>query len=184
MKPVDVARVAVLAVCVLAAGVFGGWQGWRTATVAPPAPPPVCPLVRPEIFTLLAPGHGPLRTEQGQAPGERWNYCIAEGETGADGRRGELAVGVTRYGRSGGRGPSCLARDGLRPALNRQNHPVALGDAAVYWLEGSPDTGRVLRLTACSGTYRVAVEYAATGIGDAAIVEAAVAVGQEVLAKL
>lgn len=183
MKPVDVVRVAVAAVCVLTAGLIGGWQGWRRTTVTPPAPPTVCPLVRPEMFALLAPGHGPLRTEQGQAPGTRWSYCIAEGETDADGRRGELAVGVTRYGRSGG-GPSCLARDGLWTADNRQNHPVTLGDAGIYWLEGSPDTGRVLRLTACSGTYRVTVEYKATGVGDAAIVESAVAVGQEVLAKL
>ncbi|MEU8259105.1 hypothetical protein AB0C02_00565 [Micromonospora sp. NPDC048999] len=180
-------RFSVLAVCILVAAAVGLQQGWRKATVDPSEPPAVCQLIRPEVFDLLVPGHGPLRSEGAEqsVPGTRSNTCLAESAYVLDGARASLWVALVRFGRHDGHGPRCIDRDGSLPmALNRTNHRVALGDGAVYTVSGDPVTGQVINFTACLGTYLVHVRYEAVGATDAAVVESATTVAQEVLSWL
>ncbi|MBF9134441.1 hypothetical protein I0C86_36760 [Plantactinospora sp. S1510] len=101
------------------------------------------------------------------------------------GVRATLWMALVRFGRHDGEGPECVEAEGaLLTALNRTNHRVALGDAAVYFIEGDPDTGRVIHFTACLGTYLTYVVYEAVGVTDASIVESATTVTQEVLSHL
>ncbi|RZU73492.1 hypothetical protein EV384_1897 [Micromonospora kangleipakensis] len=180
-------RVAVLAVCMLVAAAVGLWKGWGSATVDPPSPRSVCQLIRPEVFDLLVPRRGPLQAEgeEGSLPGTRSNTCLAESGSAVNGARASLWVALVRYGRHDGQGPQCVKRDwSLLGAINRTNHRVALGDGAVYFVEDDPDTGRVIYLAACLGTYLVYVRYEAVGATDASIVESASTVAQEVLSQL
>lgn len=177
-------RVVALAVCVLLSAEIGGWQGWRNATVDPPAPPAVCPLIRSAVFDLLVPARGALRTGEQNGPGLRSNYCLAESVSTTEGARAELWVSLGRYGRHEGRGPRCVDRDGLLTVVNNENHPVALGDRAVYFVAGDRETGRRVNFSACFGTYGVLVEYEATGAADTAMVASATTVAQEVLSWL
>ncbi|MET8911678.1 hypothetical protein [Micromonospora sp. NPDC004551] len=68
--------------------------------------------------------------------------------------------------------------------VNRINHPVVLGDGAVYTVAGDPAGGRVVNFTTCLGTYLVWVRYEVVGSTDAAAVESATIVAQEVLSWL
>ncbi|MCP3785107.1 hypothetical protein NLX85_17195 [Micromonospora sp. A3M-1-15] len=68
--------------------------------------------------------------------------------------------------------------------VNRVNHPVVLGDGAVYTVAGDPAGGRVVNFAACLGTYLVWVRYEVVGATDAAAVESATTVTQEVLSWL
>lgn len=181
------ARFAVLTVCMLVAAAVGLRLGWGSATVDPPSPRPVCQLIRPEVFDLLVPRRGPLQAEgeEGSRPGTRSNTCSAESTSTVHGSRASLWVALVRFGRHDGQGPQCVKRDGsLMMAINRTNHPVALGDGAVYLIEEDRDTGSVVYLTACLGTYLVYVRYEAAGATDASIVESASIVAQEVLSQL
>ncbi|MGY0004786.1 hypothetical protein ACW0Q9_12885 [Micromonospora sp. I033] len=94
-------------------------------------------------------------------------------------------MALVRFGRHDGQSPRCVDRDGL-PAMivNRVNHPVVLGDGAVYTVAGDPAGGRVVNFTACLGTYLVWVRYEVVGATDAAAVESATTVAQEVLSWL
>ncbi|MCM0679166.1 hypothetical protein NCC78_31530 [Micromonospora phytophila] len=165
----------------------GLWRAWEGATVDPPSPRPVCQLIRTEVFNLLVPGRGPLQAEgeEGSRPGSRSNTCAAESTSTVIGSRASLWVALVRFGRRDGQGPRCIQRDGsLLMPTNRPSYRVALGDRAVYFMENSPDTKRVIHLTACLGTYLVYVIYEAVGATDASIVEAATVVAQEVLSWL
>ncbi|MFU8853590.1 hypothetical protein ACNAW0_21770 [Micromonospora sp. SL1-18] len=96
-----------------------------------------------------------------------------------------LWVALVRCGRHDGQGPRCIERDGaLLTVVNRASHRVALGDRAVYLVSGNPVTGQVINFTACLGTYLVYVRYEARGATEAAIVESATTVAQEVLSWL
>ncbi|MEV4824635.1 hypothetical protein [Micromonospora sp. NPDC049274] len=174
-------RVVALAVCVLFAAAVGAWQGWRNVTVDPPAPPAVCPLVRTEVFDRLVPAHGPPQVGEQNAPGMRSNYCLVKS---THIRATYLWVSLGRFGRHEGRGPRCVDRDGLQTVVNGRNHPLALGDSAVYFLAGDPATGRRINFSTCLGTYGVVVAYEAYDTADAAMVESAAAVAQEVLSWL
>ncbi|MFJ8581843.1 hypothetical protein [Micromonospora sp. NPDC093277] len=180
-------RLAVLTVCVLVAAAVGLSKGWASATVDPPSPPPVCQLIRPEVFDLLVPRHGPLQAggEEKSLPGARSKTCQAESTSTTDGERASLWVVLARFGRHDGQGPRCITIDGLLlNPVNRVKHPVALGDAAVYFLEGDSVTSQVIHLSACIGTYLVYVRYEVVGATDAAVVESATSVAQEVLSWL
>jgi len=180
-------RLAVLAVCIMVAAAFGLWRGWTSVTVDPPGPPPVCQLIRPELFDVLVPGHGPLRSEgeEQSMPGTRSNTCLAENTPRMDGARASLWVALVRCGRHDGDGPRCIERDGAMPtALNRVKHRVALGDGAGYVVSGNPVTGQVVNFSACLGTYLVYVRYEAVGATQPATVESATVVAEEVLSWL
>ncbi|MFC0030250.1 hypothetical protein ACFFMM_12045 [Micromonospora chaiyaphumensis] len=180
-------RLAVLALCVVVAAAVGLRLGWRGARVDPPSPPPVCQLIRPEVFDLLVPRRGPLQAEgeEQSVPGTRSNVCQAESTSNTDGQRASLWVALARFGRHDGQSPRCVDRHGLpMMIINRVNHPVALGDGAVYTVAGDPAGGRVVNVTACLGTYLVWVRYEVVGTTDAAAVESATIVAQEVLSWL
>ncbi|TDC29257.1 hypothetical protein E1211_26345 [Micromonospora sp. 15K316] len=178
----------VLTLCVLLAAAAGLRRAWADVTVRPPSPPPVCQLVRPEVFDILVPGHGPLKAEgeQGSAPGTRSNTCSASAVSRTGEATASLWVALIRLGRHDGEGPRCVGRSRPlhMPVINRVNHPVALGDAAAYVLSGAPDTDRHVRLSVCFGSYLVYVQYAARQVGDRALVDAATTVGREVLSWL
>ncbi|MFE9693531.1 hypothetical protein [Micromonospora sp. NPDC005806] len=180
-------RFTALTICVLVAGAVGLQRAWASATVDPPSPPSVCQLIRPELFDLLVPRHEPLQAEgaEGSRPGTRSNTCATETTSTLNGSRASLWVALVRFGRHDGQGPQCVKRDGsLLMPLNRTSYRITLGDAAVYFFEGDPDTGRVIHLSACLGTYLVYVRYEAVGATDASMVESAATVGQEVLSWL
>ncbi|WP_433537838.1 hypothetical protein ACQPZK_09030 [Micromonospora sp. CA-249363] len=176
--------VGILALCVLLSVVVGGWQGWRSATVDPPAPPAVCPLIRSEVYDRLVPGHGTPEAAEQNESAMRSNYCRVKSMAGTKAQSAYLWVSLGRYGRYEGRGPRCLDRGGLQPAMNRRNQPFALGDGALYYLSGDRETGRRIHFSVCLGTYGVLVNYEATGIADPAVVESAATVAQEVLSWL
>ncbi|WP_157748114.1 hypothetical protein [Micromonospora echinaurantiaca] len=136
------------------------------------------------MFDLLVPAHGALRTAEQNGPGLRSNYCLTESASTKAGARAHLWVSIGRYGRHEGRGPRCVDRDGLLTVLNNENHAVALGDRAVYFIAGDRETGRRINLSACFGTYGVLVQYEATDAADTAMVASATAVAQEVLSWL
>ncbi|WP_433119292.1 hypothetical protein [Micromonospora sp. CA-246542] len=176
--------VLAVAVCVLLSVAVGGWLGWRSATVDPPAPPAVCPLIRSEVFDRLVPGHGPPEAAEQNGSAIRSNYCRVKSVSETRAPRTSLWVSLGRYGRFEGRGPRCLDLGGLQPALNRRNHPFALGDSALYYLSGDSETGRRIHFSVCLGTYGVLVDYEAYGVADPAMVESTASVAQEVLSWL
>ncbi|WP_089016655.1 hypothetical protein [Micromonospora coriariae] len=136
------------------------------------------------MFDLLVPAHDALQAGEQNGPGMRSNYCLVKSASTKEGARASLWVSLGRYGRHEGRGPRCLDRDGLLMVINNTNHPVALGDRAVYFIAGDRETGRRINLSTCFGTYGVLVEYEATAVADTAIVESAATVAQEVLSWL
>ncbi|MEV0431260.1 hypothetical protein [Micromonospora sp. NPDC050495] len=136
------------------------------------------------MFDLLVPGRGALQVGEQNGPGMRSNYCLVKSASTKEGARGYLWVSLGRYGRYEGRGPRCVDRAGLLTVINNRNHPVALGDRAVYFIAGDRETGRRINFSTCFGTYGVLVEFEATGAADTAMVGSAATVAQEVLSWL
>ncbi|MBM0258230.1 hypothetical protein [Micromonospora sp. 4G55] len=177
--------LTVSAVCVLIAASIGFQQGYGSATVEPSAPPSVCGLLRPAVFDILVPRHGPPQAEQEAEPSWSGTSCLVEGPPGTAGT--SLFVALTRYGRNDeGEGPRCADRPGaLTLPVNRTNHPVPIGDVGTYYFErGDQPDSHVVHLSSCLGTYGVYVRYEAGGVTAPAIVAAATTVAREVWASL
>lgn len=181
--------LTVSAVCVLIAASIGFQQGYGSATVEPSPPPSVCGLLRPAVFDILVPRHGPPRTEQEAEhvaqPSWSGTSCLVEGPPGTAGT--SLFVALTRYGRNGeGEGPRCVDRPGaLVLPVNRTNHPVGIGDVGTYFFErGEQPDSHIVHLSSCLGTYGVYVRYEAGRVTAPAIVAAATTVAREVWASL